>query len=221
MMKLSLIGNLGADARLENSNGGDFVAFNVAHTETIKKADGTKLERTTWVSCTINGRNEGLFPYLKKGTRVFVWGDPTFRTFHSEKQRMLAVGVNLFVRSLELVGGNPDLVPRFLFTEDGLQTNVSKYFWSENSEKKPRQLFAQNGSPFIQDANGFISPVATEQASLNSQGEDNDGATPNQESYFGESNDTSEGNLSRNTGSEQHNGADADKNQKPKAQTKK
>lgn len=164
MMKLSIIGNLGADARLEAANGGEFVAFNVAHTETIHKADGSKQERTTWVSCTINGKNERLLPYLKKGTKVYAMGDPTFRTFHSEKQRQLVVGVNLFVRSLELVGATPDAVPRALFDTDGLQHNVEKYYWSENKSRKERSLYSSSGAQFIQDYKGFILPVGSEAA---------------------------------------------------------
>lgn len=199
MLKLEVIGNLGSDARLESSNGGEFVCFNVAHTERVSKSDGQVTEKTVWVSCTLNGRNEKLMPYLKKGQKVWVNGDPTFRTFHSEKQRQLVVGVNLFVRTLELVGAQPEAVPRVLFSTDGVQVDVSKYYWSKNDDNKPRALFSQGGAEFVQDNNGFIYPTGRETVQQEEQQNVQTTSDNNAGEYFGEPNDNNPLNVGNKT----------------------
>ena len=51
MFKIQIIGNLGADASVINSNGNEYVSFRVAHSEKFKKSDGTDIETTVWASC--------------------------------------------------------------------------------------------------------------------------------------------------------------------------
>ena len=73
MFKATIIGNLGANAELHNENGSEFVTFKVAHNERFKSKDGTTNERSVWVSCILNGRADGLMPYLVKGATVAVF----------------------------------------------------------------------------------------------------------------------------------------------------
>lgn len=106
MIKVEIIGNLGADATLQEKNGNRFVAFRVANTDKwIDKSTGQVIESTQWISCTLNGDGGALLPYLKKGTKVFVRGNAQFVVFSSAKTRQMEVGVNLFVREIELCGG--------------------------------------------------------------------------------------------------------------------
>lgn len=106
MIKVEIIGNLGADAMLQEKNGNRFVAFRVANTDKwVDKSTGQVIESTQWVSCTLNGDGGALLPYLKKGTKVFVRGNAQFVVFSSAKTRQMEVGVNLFVREIELCGG--------------------------------------------------------------------------------------------------------------------
>ena len=46
MFKIQIIGNLGADASVINSNGNEYVSFRVAHSEKFKKSDGSDIETT-------------------------------------------------------------------------------------------------------------------------------------------------------------------------------
>lgn len=104
MLKLSVIGNLGADARLQETINGKFIAFNVAHTnKRTDRSTGQVVENTQWVSCTLNGENHGVFPYLTKGTKVYVDGDLSLRSFTGQ-DGLQHVGLNLFVRNIELCG---------------------------------------------------------------------------------------------------------------------
>lgn len=104
---MEIIGNLGADAEVKIYNGNKFVSFRVAHTDKwVDQQTGVISTQTTWVSCSLNGDGGALTPYLKKGTKVFVRGTPNFVTFSSPKTHKFETGVNLFVREIELCGGN-------------------------------------------------------------------------------------------------------------------
>lgn len=106
MIKVEIIGNLGADAQLQEKSGNRFVAFRVANTDKwVDKSTGQVIESTQWISCTLNGDGGALLPYLKRGTKVFVRGNAQFVIFSSAKTRQMEVGVNLFVREIELCGG--------------------------------------------------------------------------------------------------------------------
>lgn len=106
MIKVEIIGNLGADAQLQVVNGNKFVTFRVANTDAwTDKQTGEIKKSTQWISCSLNGDGGALAPYLKKGTKVFVRGNAQFVIFSSAKSRQMEVGVNLFVREIELCGG--------------------------------------------------------------------------------------------------------------------
>ena len=105
MIKMEIIGNLGADAEVKVYNGNKFVSFRVAHTDKwVDQQTGVISTQTTWVSCSLNGDGGGLTPYLKKGTKVFLRGTPNFVTYSSPKTHKMETGVNLFVREIELCG---------------------------------------------------------------------------------------------------------------------
>ena len=106
MIKVEIIGNLGADAQLQQVNGNKFVSFRVANTDKwTDKTTGEISKSTQWISCTMNGDGGGITPFLKKGTKVFVRGNATFVMYSSAKTHKMEVGVNLFVREIELCGG--------------------------------------------------------------------------------------------------------------------
>ena len=56
----------------------------------------------------MNGDGGGLTPYLKKGTKVFVRGTPSFVVYSSPKTHKMETGVNLSVREVELCGGHQE-----------------------------------------------------------------------------------------------------------------
>lgn len=107
MLKVDLIGRIGSDATVKNFNGKDFIAFNVAHSESYKDAQGNKHERTAWVSCLKPGNATApVMAYLKKGTQVFVRGDLSTKAYTNDKG--LQVGLNLRVSELQLLGGRSE-----------------------------------------------------------------------------------------------------------------
>lgn len=109
MIKIEIIGNLGADAQLQVYNGNKFVSFRIANTDAwTDKATGEIKKSTQWISCTLNGDGGNLLPYLKKGTKIFVRGNAQIVVYSSPKTHQMEAGVNLFVREIELCGGSKE-----------------------------------------------------------------------------------------------------------------
>lgn len=166
MLKLQVVGNLGSDAEVIAENGHKFVKLSIAHTERRRNPDGSDRESTTWVSATINGDGGNLLQYLKKGTKVYAYGDVGLRVFHSEKERRMVPGLNLYIRDIELVGGQPDEVPRDLYDTDGVAYRVSKYYHCQGA--KAGVLMSKSGAQFGVSAEGWVSAL-TEQAQQGAQ----------------------------------------------------
>lgn len=104
MIKLQVIGHLGKDALVNNVNGKNVINFTVAHTERFKDAQGNQKDKTTWVDCAYWTDRTAVAPYLKKGTQVFVEGQPDVRTYTTQDGRQ---GASLTIRviSVQLLGG--------------------------------------------------------------------------------------------------------------------
>ncbi len=109
MLKIEVIGNLGADAEIKDFSGNSLISFRVAHSEKFVGADSVEHERTVWVSCLYSGNASNLLKYLKKGVKVFVRGYASFKVFSSAATRQMEVGVNVRVQDLELCGSSSAL----------------------------------------------------------------------------------------------------------------
>lgn len=104
MIKLQVIGNLGKDCTTNNVNGRTVMNFSVAHTEKIRDASGQSKDKTIWVECAYWTEKTGIAPYLRKGTQVFVEGQPDIRTY-SKNDGTTGVSLTLRVVSVQLLGG--------------------------------------------------------------------------------------------------------------------
>lgn len=166
MLRFEIIGNLGADAQVKSENGREFVSFNVGHNERWRDAQGVEHESTMWVSCALSGNGGNLLPFLQRGRCVYVCGRGSARVYSSEKARGYVAGLNISVDRLELVGANPDPVPRSLAAEGGELLSVSRAFYiSQDAVKalgvKEGQrglLLAADGREFEVDSLGFVVP---------------------------------------------------------------
>ena len=103
MIRLSVIGHLGHDALKKVINGKSVLSFSVAQNEQYKNLKGVTQERTTWINCSVWGR-DNLAPYLRKGTLVYVEGRPAFKGYAGKQGEVLA-GVNMTVMELALLPG--------------------------------------------------------------------------------------------------------------------
>ena len=103
MIKLQVIGNLGKDALVNNVNGKNVINFTVAHTERYKDAQGNQKDKTTWVDCAYWTDRTAVAPYLKKGTQVYVEGQPDVRSYTTQDGRQ-GTTLTLRVASVQLLG---------------------------------------------------------------------------------------------------------------------
>lgn len=103
MIKVMIIGNLGADAVTKNINGVVYTSFSVAHS--VKSADGT--EKTTWVDCLMRGGDK-LLQYLRKGQCVWVFGDVDCKIYDSAKYHCKMISWSCFVNNVRLCGASPE-----------------------------------------------------------------------------------------------------------------
>ncbi len=110
MIKLQIVGNLGADCIQKEINGKTVINFNVAHTEKFKDAQGNLKERTTWVNCAYWTDRTAIAQYLKKGKLVFAEGSPEAEAY-TNKENMPAATLRMRVRDIQLLGGNIDGSP--------------------------------------------------------------------------------------------------------------
>ena len=85
--KVSLIGNLGADPDVRNTQNGDKVAnVSLATTERWKDQAGMQQERTEWHRVVFFGGVAGVVEsYLKKGSKIYVEGKLQTRKWQDQQ----------------------------------------------------------------------------------------------------------------------------------------
>ena len=105
MIKLQVIGNLGADCIKKEVNGKTVINFNVAHSEKFKDAQGMLKERTTWVNCAYWTDKVAIAQYLLKGKTVYAEGSPEADGY-TNKDGQVAATLRMRVQNIQLLGGS-------------------------------------------------------------------------------------------------------------------
>lgn len=168
MFRGEIIGNLGADAEVKESNGSKFVTMRIAHSDVYKDEQGNKHEKTVWVDATMNDADSKLLPYLKQGVKVFVRGSVGLRVYSSPKDRCMKAGVTISIREIELVGGSSDDVARQLIDPaTGTLYDTRKYYWVDRDNKSMKKdetytLVDSRGNEYVMVKDGFVIPKQTE-----------------------------------------------------------
>ncbi len=102
MIQCTLSGTLGRDATLKALEKGNVINFSVA--TNIGYGDR---KTTLWIDCSYFTDKTGITPYLLKGTKILVTGEPNIRTYAKQDGTTAAV-MTLRVREIELIGGKSD-----------------------------------------------------------------------------------------------------------------
>lgn len=110
MIKLQAIGHLGRDAEIRNVNGKNVIDFSVAHTEKWKDHTGNQKEKTIWVSCSYWTDKTAIAQYLKKGTQVYVEGEPDVNYYTKDNGEVITIQ-KCRVFSVHLLGGGQERQP--------------------------------------------------------------------------------------------------------------
>ena len=155
MLQATLIGNVGADAQLQEKDGRKFTTFRVAHNDTFTDQAGVQHNSTMWIDCIINDYPK-VAQYIKQGQQVFIQGHLKTRVYSSEKDRCMKAGLKINVQRVELLGGSSDVVPSRLYDKDGAQHDVAKWYLTN---VKNTTLMSQRGASFSVDSNGWVTPV--------------------------------------------------------------
>ena len=99
MMQLTLAGNVGKDAELRQTQGGDSVLSYSQAIDGGKDKNGNKRD-STWFDCSIFGkRADALRSYITKGSKLVVTGRPTAREYQGK------VYLGCIVNELTFMGG--------------------------------------------------------------------------------------------------------------------
>ena len=166
MLQAILIGNIGADAKVNVKDGREFTTFRVAHNDTWTDANGTQHSNTLWVDCIINGK-PNVVEFLKQGTQVAIMGNVTLRTYSSEKDRCIKAGMTINVNRVELLGGKTDDVPSRLYDTNGVQHDVKKAYYTDAGAKTLR---SQRGQEYECDDNGWVTPKMSDTSNQSADG---------------------------------------------------
>ena len=167
MLKVELIGNLGADVDLKESNGSKFATFRVADTTKYTTQQGETKEVTNWIDCSMNNIESKVLPYLKAGVKVFVRGNASLRVYSSKKDRCMKAGLQVSVLEIELCGGNNELVPRQVIDPvDGSIHDTQKFYWCDVPTKGMKkddlkELVDIRGNQYIMNNQGFVAVAPT------------------------------------------------------------
>ena len=166
MLKVELIGNLGADVEIKESNGSKFATMRIAHSDRWTDDQGNVKESTTWVDVTMNNTESKVLQYLKAGVKVFVRGTARLRVYSSQKDRCMKAGLTIVASEIELCGGSSDEVPRELFNpESGAIYRVSKFYRCDIDTSKLKKdecyfLVDKQGERYHVIKDGWVAPFS-------------------------------------------------------------
>lgn len=106
MIKIEVIGHLGANVEIKNADGKQFATCRIAHTDKFTDAQGVVHSTTQWVDVIINAQSKVL-PYLVTGTQVFVRGDANLRVYSSAKDKCMKAGITIRANEIQLLSSKP------------------------------------------------------------------------------------------------------------------
>lgn len=186
MVKIEVIGNLGADAEVKVSNGSKFVAFRVASTDKWTDDNGQKHEEVNWIDCTMANADSKVVQFLKAGVKVFVRGNAKARVYSSPKLRKMVASIQCAVMEVELCGGSSDTVPRQLIEpQTGALIDVQKYYRANADTSKWEKtdvgiLLDKAGREYVMNKDCWVAPSQTEEQQQDDQADANQDANSNQ-----------------------------------------
>ena len=128
--KVILLGNVGSDPEIRESNGGKFATFRLATTDKgYTKRDGTQVpERTEWHNIVANSNIVGVIEnYVRKGAKLYIEGKLRTRKYTARDNTERTV-TEIYIDNLELLGGKPQEQN----TNQQRYQNASQQNWGSN-----------------------------------------------------------------------------------------
>ena len=100
---MHVIGHLGRDCTTNVVNGKSVINFAIASTEKFRDAQGNMKDKTIWIDAAYWTDRTAIAPYLKKGTQVYVDGNPDLRTY-TKNDGTFGASITLRVTNVQLLG---------------------------------------------------------------------------------------------------------------------
>jgi single-strand DNA-binding protein len=120
MRRITLIGNLTADAEVKDVGTKKVINFAIGTSEKFKDQQGVSVEKSYYYNCSIwRDSNVNVAKYLTKGTKVFIEGTPEVEVY-KDKEGTYKGSIKVSVANLELIGsGNKEGSQTTTFNNDG------------------------------------------------------------------------------------------------------
>ena len=125
--KVQIIGNLGADPKISQTQGGVLIAnFNVGCTERYKDSQGVQQSKTEWVRVVLfNGTADVAQKYLHKGSLVYVEGKLQTRSY-KDNQGIDRYVTEVIGSTMQMLGGKPEQAQNQPAPAPQAQTNYAQ-----------------------------------------------------------------------------------------------
>ncbi len=115
--RVTLLGNVGKEPEIRDSQNGKFATFSLATTDrAYTKKDGTQVpERTEWHNIVANGRIvETIERYVTAGTKLYIEGKLRTRKYTARDNTEKYV-TEIYLDNMELLGSKPQENPNVPF----------------------------------------------------------------------------------------------------------
>lgn len=127
-MQFSAIGRVGSDAQVKKVGERHVINFSIAvNKKKVNTNTGEMTEETQWLNCALWRNDAGsIGNYLKRGTQVFVQGEPSW-DIYKKKDNRPGIDTRLSVQRIELLGSKKE--------ESAPQTtaaNSDNWVWDED-----------------------------------------------------------------------------------------
>ena len=125
--KVQIIGNLGADPKISQTQGGVLIAnFNVGCTEKYKDSQGVQQSKTEWVRVVLfNGTADVAQKYLHKGSLVYIEGKLQTRSY-KDNQGIDRYVTEVIGSTMQMLGGKPEQAQNQPAPAPQAQTNYAQ-----------------------------------------------------------------------------------------------
>lgn len=117
--KVILLGNLGEDPQVREGKSGNFTTFTLATSSSYKDASGQEQSTTEWHDLVAYKRiGEIIAQYLRKGSKVFIEGTLSTRTWQDQQTGQDRSKTSIVVREMQMLdskgGGKKQSDERFV-----------------------------------------------------------------------------------------------------------
>ena len=134
--KFVCIGNLTNDAEVKNINGREVGQFGIAINKKYRTQNGEVKENTTFLQ-VVAWNKGGLYPYLKKGTQVFIEGEISIQESNGKYY------TKVIAERINLLGGARNDAPKNTPQPQYGTGNTN----APRSTTAPRQYTRENNTP--------------------------------------------------------------------------